>query len=166
MLTAPPLAAAARRAATAAACGAAHRLLLPVCFLSSNPSAPSTLVPRRRFGHMSQECMAPRAPLPPVGRNFAVAVGDEILYGEAPELVVVSFYRFADFPDHAAFRLPLKELCEELVSAQKSHLRQDIVACDVFDLWIAVSAYLLISEAELLEKNMFNIAKGRAGKIL
>lgn len=58
--------------------------------------------------------MAPRAPRPPVGRNFAVAVGDGILYGEAPELVVVSFYRFADFPDHAAFRRPLKELCEEL----------------------------------------------------
>ncbi|KAH7548235.1 hypothetical protein ACOSP7_032383 [Xanthoceras sorbifolium] len=29
-------------------------------------------------------------------------------------LVVVSFYKFADFPDHADFRKPLKELCEEL----------------------------------------------------
>ncbi|CAI0459226.1 unnamed protein product [Linum tenue] len=29
-------------------------------------------------------------------------------------LVVVSFYRFADFPDHANLRKPLKELCEEL----------------------------------------------------
>ncbi|KAJ4786053.1 Rhodanese-like domain-containing protein 7 [Rhynchospora pubera] len=31
-----------------------------------------------------------------------------------PSLVVVSFYRFADFPDHASFRKPLKDLCEEL----------------------------------------------------
>lgn len=30
-------------------------------------------------------------------------------------LVVVSFYKFADFPDHADMRKPLKELCEELV---------------------------------------------------
>lgn len=50
-----------------------------------------------------------------------MAVGDGVVDGEAPALVVVSFYRFADFPDHAAFRRPLKELCEELVSAQKSH---------------------------------------------
>ncbi|KAL5569655.1 hypothetical protein UlMin_026230 [Ulmus minor] len=30
-------------------------------------------------------------------------------------LVVVSFYKFADFPDHARLRQPLKELCEELL---------------------------------------------------
>lgn len=30
-------------------------------------------------------------------------------------LVVVSFYKFADFPDHAELRKPLKELCQELV---------------------------------------------------
>lgn len=30
-------------------------------------------------------------------------------------LVVVSFYKFADFPDHARLRQPLKSLCEELV---------------------------------------------------
>jgi hypothetical protein len=30
-------------------------------------------------------------------------------------LVVVSFYKFADFPDYADMRKPLKELCEELV---------------------------------------------------
>ncbi|XP_039128016.1 LOW QUALITY PROTEIN: rhodanese-like domain-containing protein 7 [Dioscorea cayenensis subsp. rotundata] len=29
-------------------------------------------------------------------------------------LVVVSFYKFADFPDHAVMRMPLKDLCEEL----------------------------------------------------
>lgn len=30
-------------------------------------------------------------------------------------LVVVSFYKFADFPDHAVLRVPLKQLCQELV---------------------------------------------------
>lgn len=34
---------------------------------------------------------------------------------ESVSLVVVSFYKFADFPDHAEFRSPLKKLCEELV---------------------------------------------------
>ncbi|KAA8539705.1 hypothetical protein F0562_026397 [Nyssa sinensis] len=29
-------------------------------------------------------------------------------------LVVICFYRFADFPDHAAMRKPLKDLCEQL----------------------------------------------------
>lgn len=33
---------------------------------------------------------------------------------ESVSLVVVSFYKFADFPDHAEFRSPLKKLCEEL----------------------------------------------------
>ena len=30
-------------------------------------------------------------------------------------LVVVSFYKFADFPDHADLRKPLKQLCQDLV---------------------------------------------------
>ncbi|KAK1272166.1 Rhodanese-like domain-containing protein 7 [Acorus gramineus] len=32
---------------------------------------------------------------------------------DLPPLVVVSFYRFADLPDHARLRKPLKDLCEE-----------------------------------------------------
>ncbi|KAM1231668.1 hypothetical protein ACFX13_042363 [Malus domestica] len=36
-------------------------------------------------------------------------------------LVVVSFYKFADFPDHASLRQPLKQLCEELVPAFHPH---------------------------------------------
>jgi hypothetical protein len=51
-----------------------------------------------------------------------VVAGDGGVKAELPALVVVSFYRFADFPDHADFRRPLKELCEELVSAQRYHL--------------------------------------------
>ena len=34
---------------------------------------------------------------------------------DSEALVVVSFYKFADFPDHARMRQPLKQLCEELV---------------------------------------------------
>ncbi|MFS7969008.1 hypothetical protein Hanom_Chr09g00804141 [Helianthus anomalus] len=34
---------------------------------------------------------------------------------EELQLVVVSFYKFADFPDHADLRKPLKDLCEHLV---------------------------------------------------
>ncbi|PKI64896.1 hypothetical protein CRG98_014692 [Punica granatum] len=33
---------------------------------------------------------------------------------DSQALVVVSFYKFADFPDHAELRKPLKDLCEEL----------------------------------------------------
>ncbi|PON48598.1 Rhodanese-like domain containing protein [Trema orientale] len=33
---------------------------------------------------------------------------------DSETLVVVSFYKFADFPDHARMRQPLKNLCEEL----------------------------------------------------
>ncbi|KAM7499458.1 hypothetical protein LguiA_023872 [Lonicera macranthoides] len=33
---------------------------------------------------------------------------------DSPPLVVVSFYKFADFSDHALLRKPLKDLCEQL----------------------------------------------------
>ncbi|XVF00382.1 hypothetical protein REPUB_Repub03eG0280700 [Reevesia pubescens] len=33
---------------------------------------------------------------------------------DSNSLVVVSFYKFADFPDHADFRKPLKQLCQDL----------------------------------------------------
>lgn len=38
-------------------------------------------------------------------------------------LVVVSFYKFADFPDHAVMRMPLKDLCEELVRSENFAFR-------------------------------------------
>ena len=34
---------------------------------------------------------------------------------ESQSLVVVSFYKFADFPDHADMRKPLKDFCQQLV---------------------------------------------------
>ncbi|KAL6865022.1 hypothetical protein ACP4OV_016173 [Aristida adscensionis] len=118
MLASPPLAAlsktaaaASRRAATAAA---ARRLLLSARSLAPKPAVPGPLIPRRRLLHMPQE--ERRAPLASLsllqGRSLAADSGSAD--GEVPALVVVSFYRFADLPDHAAFRRPLKELCEEL----------------------------------------------------
>ncbi|XP_059666852.1 rhodanese-like domain-containing protein 7 [Cornus florida] len=38
----------------------------------------------------------------------------ETIDSDPQSLTVVSFYKFADFPDHANIRKPLKELCEEL----------------------------------------------------
>ncbi|KAG8085167.1 hypothetical protein GUJ93_ZPchr0010g10119 [Zizania palustris] len=123
MLISPPLAAlskaAARRAATVAA---AARRRLPLVAL---PGAASLGVPeltsalRRRVRLMPQEdagrTRGAPLPLPSHGRGFAADVGGSGgVDGGSPELLVVSFYRFADFPDHGALRRPLKELCEEL----------------------------------------------------
>ncbi|KAK6155992.1 hypothetical protein DH2020_010240 [Rehmannia glutinosa] len=46
----------------------------------------------------------------PIHIGVCEATGESV---ECP-LVVVSFYKFADFPDHADLRKPLKELCERL----------------------------------------------------
>lgn len=116
MLPSSPLAALskARRAAAAA------HLLPSINSLILEPSVPSSVIPRRRVRLMRQEDRAPRAAMPPHGRSLAVAAGSGGVEGEVPALLVVSFYRFADFNDHAALRRPLKDLCEELVSAQRS----------------------------------------------
>lgn len=45
---------------------------------------------------------------------------------EEPVLVVVSFYRFTDFPDHADLRKPLKQLCEDLVRTFENAFRIDL----------------------------------------
>jgi hypothetical protein len=128
MLPSPQLAAlsqtaavATRRAAATASSVAARRLFNQVRSLSSNLAVTSCPISLRRWRYMPQEeDRATCAPLPLQDRSFAVAVGSGDSDGEAPALAVVSFYRFADFPDHAAFRKPLKELCEERVSAQIS----------------------------------------------
>ena len=39
---------------------------------------------------------------------------------DSQSLVVVSFYKFADFPDHAHMRKPLKDLCQQLVLSSLS----------------------------------------------
>ncbi|CAI0457297.1 unnamed protein product [Linum tenue] len=43
-----------------------------------------------------------------------ISTASDYLPNPHSTLMVVSFYRFADFPDHANLRKPLKELCEEL----------------------------------------------------
>lgn len=43
---------------------------------------------------------------------------------EVVQLVVVSFYKFADFPDHADLRKPLKELCKKLVNVELSLIEE------------------------------------------
>lgn len=47
----------------------------------------------------------------PVLTNSVPESGDP----NSSSLVVISFYMFVDFPDHANLRKPLKRLCEELV---------------------------------------------------
>ncbi|KAK9125353.1 hypothetical protein Scep_014199 [Stephania cephalantha] len=42
---------------------------------------------------------------------------------EEKSLVVISFYKFADFPDHADQRKPLKDLCDEEVRISRRMLR-------------------------------------------
>ncbi|WOL01880.1 rhodanese-like domain-containing protein 7 [Canna indica] len=68
-----------------------------------NPQGLQISSPRNVFGGVS-------------GRSFSFAVssGSEGAGDPSPPLVVVSFYRFADFPDHATMRQPLKDLCEDL----------------------------------------------------
>uniref|UniRef100_A0A0E0DPX3 Rhodanese domain-containing protein n=1 Tax=Oryza meridionalis TaxID=40149 RepID=A0A0E0DPX3_9ORYZ len=121
MLPSPPLAAlskaaaaaAARRAATIAARSRRRLLVLPAV-ASLVSGLPPALCRRVRLMPQLED---PRAPPPPQGRGFAAAAaggdGTALDAGDS-ELVVVSFYRFADFPDHAKLRRPLKELCEEL----------------------------------------------------
>lgn len=51
-------------------------------------------------------------------RSFSIgATAAAAAEGLECPLVVVSFYKFADFPDHADLRKPLKELCERLVES-------------------------------------------------
>ena len=52
------------------------------------------------------------APTSPTKLAASDAQNDVVL---GSTLVVVSFYKFADFPDHADLRAPLKQLCQQLV---------------------------------------------------
>ncbi|XP_062156134.1 rhodanese-like domain-containing protein 7 isoform X2 [Alnus glutinosa] len=52
----------------------------------------------------------------PATGPIPVSTGSEAGSGDSDSqsLVVVSFYKFADFPDHADMRTPLKDLCQQL----------------------------------------------------
>ncbi|XP_073021220.1 rhodanese-like domain-containing protein 7 [Primulina eburnea] len=56
------------------------------------------------------ECFSSAPGENPITVSESECVGESV---ECP-LVVVSFYKFAVFPDHANLRMPLKELCERL----------------------------------------------------
>lgn len=86
-----------------------------------NLSGPNPFIPSPR----SLQIAAPRVLSGARGITSSVAAlsSSEAADGPAPLLVVVSFYRFADFPDHAAMRQPLKDLCEDVVSGNISPLR-------------------------------------------
>ncbi|XP_010525417.1 PREDICTED: rhodanese-like domain-containing protein 7 [Tarenaya hassleriana] len=79
--------------------------------LSPKPTValPNSGAPRKSIA-MSTHCSS--------GNAFSgpTQIGGKPESGESDlnSLVVVSFYKFADFPDHADLRKPLKELCEEL----------------------------------------------------
>ncbi|KAG6522326.1 hypothetical protein ZIOFF_019465 [Zingiber officinale] len=82
-------------------------------------SSTSQFLPNPKFFQIS----APRITVGVSGRSMSRSVSSissEAADGSAPPLVVLSFYKFADFPDHATMRKPLKELCEDVVSAKIS----------------------------------------------
>lgn len=105
------------------------------CFFSCQSSVSSCLRPI----HLIPRSLDSNSQLSPAIRScclcrmtipncFSAAAADPVPVPSPPEqkvsvsepdmqaLVVVSFYKFADFPDHADLRAPLKALCEELVN--------------------------------------------------
>ncbi|CAH9121547.1 unnamed protein product [Cuscuta epithymum] len=61
------------------------------------------------------KCFSSTTPVSSILDSTSAGSGSEMLgSGTESKLVVVSFYKFADFPDHAELREPLKELCEQL----------------------------------------------------
>lgn len=73
----------------------------------------------------------PANPIPVSSTHAPENPGPDSDVSDSKALVVVSFYKFAHFPDHASMRQPLKELCEELVL----HLRFLLY-------WFCFSAFL------------------------
>lgn len=65
-------------------------------------------------------CPSSAIKIPSVAARTTVESGSN--GSDHPTLVVVSFYRFADFPDHASMRKPLKDLCEEVVSKWNTNI--------------------------------------------
>ncbi|XP_022942932.1 rhodanese-like domain-containing protein 7 [Cucurbita moschata] len=79
--------------------------------LKPSPTLPSLLSsfhqkPTRSMTH--SKCFSGPSPAVPIPTACEAQEVDSV------SLVVVSFYKFADFPDHAEFRSPLKKLCQEL----------------------------------------------------
>ncbi|CAN0877198.1 Rhodanese-like domain-containing protein 7 [Linum grandiflorum] len=99
------------------------RMLPPPPSLNPNPNSsislfqlnpifiPNSNSPRRRHPTTSFSCNH-------ASQSHAMTISScspaPIAAAPHSPLTVVSFYRFADFPDHADLRKPLKDLCEEL----------------------------------------------------
>ncbi|KMT17435.1 hypothetical protein BVRB_2g038870 [Beta vulgaris subsp. vulgaris] len=102
-----------RTAVAAAAAG----LLTPFCsspIYSKSLISPSSL----HFSAMKASTTTSQKPSPFIS-NLTLSLSsasDSINSVGDPtsHLVVVSFYKFADFPDHANFRNPIKQLCQDL----------------------------------------------------
>ncbi|CAI9091889.1 OLC1v1026997C1 [Oldenlandia corymbosa var. corymbosa] len=83
--------------------------------LSNSQNFPQLLSPIKCFSSSSSAMNAI-----PISNSLEPKIGNtEASNDVVPDsllspLVVVSFYKFADFPDHADLRKPLKELCERL----------------------------------------------------
>lgn len=83
--------------------------------IESYTSKPSNLSPKfdsNFLNHKSPTSVLISGQSPTEVENCETTSGD---VSSESTLVVVSFYKFADFTDHADFRKPLKELCEKLV---------------------------------------------------
>ncbi|KAJ7959521.1 Rhodanese-like domain-containing protein [Quillaja saponaria] len=95
-----------------------------------NPRLPSTIRPTSQIAKPSSHELVPLFSNSSRSMTFSKCISGltnpipvsglpeiknpELESDESQLLVVVSFYKFADFPDHADMRKPLKELCEEL----------------------------------------------------
>lgn len=93
------------------------KLLLTMKPTSQNPQASHLFSNSNRISQpmtLSTRCFTGSSdPIPIVPKIQSTDPKPEL--DDPNLLVVVSFYKFADFPDHAELRKPLKELCQELV---------------------------------------------------
>ncbi|KAH7560589.1 hypothetical protein JRO89_XS10G0049500 [Xanthoceras sorbifolium] len=90
-------------------------------------------------------------------RCFTASTGP-ILISSKPKfanptpLVVVSFYKFADFPDHADFRKPLKELCEELVYLSEKTVKLNHGGDDDYVEYVPVAKRRAMEAQKILQR--------------
>ncbi|GAV67787.1 LOW QUALITY PROTEIN: Rhodanese domain-containing protein, partial [Cephalotus follicularis] len=78
-------------------------------------SSPPTNISQTMTVSKCSSSSATSDPIPIPGQPLLDNLGLDSNGSAHPQsLVVVSFYKFAEFPDHADLRQPLKQLCEEL----------------------------------------------------
>ncbi|CAI8585774.1 unnamed protein product [Vicia faba] len=82
-----------------------------ICYSSTNPKSPFNNLSLFSDNHTLQTMTISKC-FPHSGSANAIQVSESDSVVDS--LVVVSFYKFADFADHAILRVPLKQLCQEL----------------------------------------------------